>query len=86
MYDVEFTTAAARQVRRLDPQARRRLLAGVAKLAVDPRPAGVKKLAGEENAWRIRVGDYRILYEAYDSQLLVVVVAVGHRREVYKKR
>ncbi|TWE12806.1 type II toxin-antitoxin system RelE family toxin [Rudaeicoccus suwonensis] len=83
-YAVEFTTAAARKVRRLDPPIRRRILAGIAGLAADPRPDGVKKLSGVDNAWRIRIGDYRVIYEIHDGVLEVIVVEVGHRREVYR--
>ena len=83
-YRVEFTTAAAKELRRLDPGIRRRVLSGIAELEQDPRPAGCKKLAGESTAWRIRVGDYRILYEVVDNLLVVTVVRVAHRREVYK--
>ena len=83
-YRVEFTTAAAKELRRLDPGIRRRILSGIAELEQDPRPAGCKKLAGESTAWRIRAGDYRILYEVVDNLLVVTVVRVAHRREVYK--
>ena len=83
-YRIEFTTAAAKELRKLDPGIRRRILSGIAELGQDPRPAGCKKLVGESTAWRIRVGDYRILYEVVDNLLLVTVVRVAHRREVYK--
>lgn len=53
-------------------------------LATSPRPNGVKKLKGKENTYRIRVGDYRILYEIFDDVLLVTVVKIGHRSKVYK--
>ncbi|WP_373510743.1 type II toxin-antitoxin system RelE/ParE family toxin [Thiocapsa sp.] len=52
-------------------------------MADEPRPRGVKKLGGR-NAWRIRVGDYRILYEIHDERLLILVVDVRHRREIYR--
>lgn len=83
-YRVEFTTAAAKEIRKLDAQIRRRILAGIAELERDPRPNGVRKLAGYDNAWRIRVGDYRVLYEVVDDQVLVTVVRVAHRRDVYE--
>lgn len=83
-YRIEFTTAAAKELRKLDPGIRRRILSGIAELEQDPRPAGCKKLAGESTAWRIRVGDYRILYEVVDNLLVVTVIRVAHRREVYK--
>lgn len=82
-YRVEFTTAAAKEIRKLDPQIRRRVLAGVAELEREPRPPGVRKLSGYDNAWRVRVGDYRVLYEVIDDQVLVSVVRVAHRRDVY---
>jgi mRNA interferase RelE/StbE len=82
-YRVEFTAAAAKQVRKLDAQVRRRVLLAIAELEVDPRPDGVKKLAGDDNAWRIRIGDYRVLYEVHDGSLLVLVFRVAHRRDVY---
>jgi mRNA interferase RelE/StbE len=50
----------------------------------DPRPPGSEKLKGSEDAYRIRVGDYRILYEVRDKELLVYIIEAGHRREVYK--
>lgn len=77
-YVVEFTASAAREVRKLDPPLRRRILADVAILGLDPRPHGVKKLKGYENAWRIRIGDYRVLYEIVDEQVLVTVFRVAH--------
>ncbi|GAA1231965.1 mRNA interferase RelE/StbE [Microbacterium phyllosphaerae] len=82
-FRIEFTTAAAREIRKLEPQIRRRILSGVTDLERDPRPHGCRKLAGYDNAWRIRVGDYRVLYEVLDEQVLVTVVRVAHRRTVY---
>ena len=82
-YVVEFTASAAREVRKLDPPVRRRILADVAVLEIDPRPHGVKKLKGQDNAWRIRIGDYRVLYEIVDERVLVTVFRVAHRRDAY---
>ena len=83
MYRVEFTSAAARQVRKLDRPVRTRLLNAIESLAYSPRPDGVKKLASTENAWHICVGDYRVIYSIEDDVLVVTVVRVAHRREVY---
>lgn len=55
----------------------------MAGLSAEPRPAGVKKLVGEDNAWRIRIGDHRAIYEIHDDVVTVVVFRVAHRREVY---
>lgn len=85
-YRLEVAPAAARQLRKLDPAARRRIQAAVELLAHEPRPVGAKKLAGGDGEWRVRTGDYRIVYEIRDQVLLVLVLAVGHRREIYQRR
>lgn len=84
-YRVQVAPAALRQLRKLDPPARRRLQAAIELLQDDPRPRGAKKLVGGEGEWRVRTGDYRIVYEVNDDVLLVLVVAVGHRREIYER-
>ena len=80
---VEVSRRAAKAVTSLDKPLRRKILAAIDALSGDPRPAGGKKLAGQET-WRIRVGDYRIIYEIHDQVLLVIVVDIGHRREIYR--
>ena len=84
-WSVEFTAAAARQLRKLDRPVRARLIVAIDALADDPRPTGATKLVGEETAWRIRVGDYRVIYDVLDEALVVTVVRAGHRREVYDR-
>lgn len=83
-HSVDLSPSAARQLRKLDPQARRRIIAVLELLRTEPRPAGAKKLVGGEGEWRVRTGDYRIVYEIHDTILLVLVVAVGHRRDIYR--
>lgn len=85
-YDIEFSSAAVRQLRKLDGVARRRIKAAIELLSDDPRPPGAKKLVGGDGEWRVRTGDYRIVYEVRDHVLLVLVLAVGHRREIYRRR
>ncbi|MFZ0530144.1 MAG: type II toxin-antitoxin system RelE/ParE family toxin [Propionicimonas sp.] len=85
-YRVEVAAAAVRQLRKLDRPAQRRVQAAIELLAVEPRPSGAKKLVGGNGEWRVRTGDYRIVYEIHDNVLLVLVVAVGHRREIYNRR
>ena len=85
IYRVELTTSAARQMKKLPRPARDRVLDAIAQLTSDPRPHGAKKLAGEDTAWRIRVGDYRVTYDVLDRELVVTVVRAGHRREVYDR-
>ena len=84
-YKVTFNSHAARAFRKLSPDVRLRLKPAIDALAWEPRPFGVEKLSGEENTYRIRVGDYRIFYEIHDDILLVVLVEVGHRREIYRR-
>jgi mRNA interferase RelE/StbE len=84
MYQVELLPAARRDLKRIAGHAQSRIVATLRDLADEPRPPGVVKLAGEENVWRVRVGDYRILYEIHDRRLTVLVIRVGHRRDVYK--
>ena len=85
-YRLEFTSAADQQFRKLPAQLQARLKPHIDALAQNPRPSGVEKLKGEDNAYRLRVGDYRILYEVHDKILFVLVVKTGHRRDVYRKR
>ncbi len=84
-YRVEFTTAAARQVKKLPRPVRDRVLDAIEDLGKDPRPHGATKLVGEKTAWRIRIGDYRVIYDVVDVDLIVLVVRAGHRREVYHR-
>lgn len=83
-YRVEFTSAAARAIRKLPKTVRTRLLDAIDVLHEDPRPIGARKLSGAELAWRLRVGDHRVIYEVEDDVLLVTVVRAAHRREVYR--
>lgn len=85
-YWIEFSPAAARRLRKLDSRARLCVQAVVELLAQEPRPSGAKKLVGGRGEWRVRTGDYRIVYEVHDGVLLVLALAVGHRREVYRRR
>ena len=84
-YSVEFTAAAAQQVKKLPRPARDRVLDAIDGLAANPRPHGAKKLVGEHTAWRIRIGDYRVIYDVFDAKLAVAVVRAAHRREVYDR-
>jgi mRNA interferase RelE/StbE len=85
-YRIEVAPAVVRQLRKLDPAARRRIQAAIELLAEHPRPQGARKLVGGDGGWRVRTGDYRIVYEIQDGVLLVLVVAVGHRRDIYQRR
>ncbi|MGH3503739.1 MAG: type II toxin-antitoxin system RelE family toxin [Nocardioidaceae bacterium] len=82
-YRIELRPAAARSLRKLHPQARRRVQGAIALLAQDPRPPSARALQGRPGL-RVRVGDYRIIYTVEDDVLLVVVVRLGHRSDVYR--
>ncbi|MBK1704265.1 type II toxin-antitoxin system RelE family toxin [Halochromatium glycolicum] len=84
-YKVTFTKAAKRQFDKLSPAAQRQLGKAVDALAIEPRPAGVVKLSGEDHLYRIRSGDYRAIYQIQDQRLLILVVKVGHRSQVYRR-
>jgi len=84
VYSVEFNFVAARRVRKLPPEHRIRVQARIRDLGTDPRPAGATKLVGELTGWRVRIRAYRVIYDVFDDVLVVTVVAIGHRREVYR--
>jgi len=83
-YRIELRPAAVRALCKLDPPVRRRMQGAIALLAEDPRPPAARPLQGRPGL-RVRVGDYRIIYTVTDDVLLVVVVTLGHRREVYDR-
>jgi mRNA interferase RelE/StbE len=85
-YRIQGAPAAVRQLGKLDPSARRRVQAAIELLAADPRPSGAKKLTGGAGEWHVRTSDYRVVYEINDDVLLILVVAVGHRRDIHRRR
>jgi len=82
-YSVVIRRSAGKDIEALPTADRRRVVARIQALATDPRPVGCEKLSGEEK-YRLRQGDYRILYEITDRELIVTVVKVGNRRDVYR--
>ena len=84
MYRVLLERAAERDLARLSSEVHDRVIAVIQALATNPRPPGCRKLAGGKNDWRIRVGDYRVVYEIADEIRIVRVNRVRHRREVYR--
>ena len=83
-YRIDFKPSAEKSLTKLPTGLQKRIVRAVELLAENPRPHGVVKMEGDENLWRIRVGDFRVVYEIHDSVLLVMVLRVGHRREVYR--
>jgi mRNA interferase RelE/StbE len=84
-YGIELSPSAARQLRKFDPDVRRRIQAVLELLAEDPRPPAATRLVGGAGEWRVRTGDYRVIYEIHDDEFLVLVLWMGHRREVYDR-
>jgi mRNA interferase RelE/StbE len=85
IYTVSIKKGVVKAIAELDAQYRKRVAQVLRSLVSDPRPPGCCPLKGFPNTWRIRVGDVRIIYEVYDDHLLVHVIRLGHRRDVYKK-
>jgi mRNA interferase RelE/StbE len=84
-YEILINQGAKRQLKKLSAQVLEQLGSAIDKLGQDPRPSGVKKLKGASNFYRVRSGDYRIIYQIQDQQLIVLIVSVGHRQEIYKE-
>lgn len=83
-YSILLSPPAERQLKALTEPVQKRIVKRLRMLKENPRPQGVKKLAGEEDLYRIREGDYRIIYTIQDKQLIVLVVKIGDRKEIYR--
>ena len=84
MYAVILTAQAEKDLKKLPRIVLERIANSLRALQENPRPMGVKKLQGEKDAYRVRAGDYRIVYRIVDQEVLVVVIKIAHRREVYR--
>jgi mRNA interferase RelE/StbE len=82
-YAIQYHSSALRELKKLDRPIRLKIEAAIVDLAEDPRPHGCAKLVNSQ-AWRIRVGDYRVVYDIVDRKLVVMIVRVRHRRDVYE--
>ena len=83
-YRIEVSSTAERQLRKLDHDSRVRVLRAIQSLASDPQPPGCRKLQGYDDVFRIRAGHFRILYSIDGRRVIVTVLKVGHRRDVYR--
>ena len=83
-YSVAISRTAEHQLRRLPRADRERVARTVAKLAIDPRPSGARKLTGYEDVFRVRTGRYRVIYSVEGTSLVVLVLKIGHRKDVYR--
>jgi mRNA interferase RelE/StbE len=84
-YRIELTPRAQRDFKALDGSVRGRIKQRIDSLAENPYPQGIKKLEGEDELYRLRVGDYRILYQVQGKVLLVLIIGIGHRRDIYRR-
>jgi len=84
-YHVALTSSAEKELKKLSGQLIARIVLRVENLASNPRPSGCKKLRGGDDEWRIRVGDYRVVYTIDDAKLLVEVTRIRHRSKVYER-
>lgn len=82
-YKTSLSIAARKELDRLDHSLQSRIVKKLKALESNPRPHGAIKMTGI-SSWRIRVGDYRIIYDIEDQQLIVIVIKIGHRREIYR--
>ncbi|RYD27933.1 MAG: type II toxin-antitoxin system RelE/ParE family toxin [Verrucomicrobiaceae bacterium] len=83
-YKVEVNKSASRDIRGIDRKWVPKILLAVEALGTDPRPVGCLKLVGSEYTYRIRVGDYRVIYELHDHMLIILVVRIRHRGDAYR--
>lgn len=83
-YNIEFETSAAKALARIQRNYQVRITKAIAALATDPRPSGCTKLSGRKDGFRIRVGNYRVVYTISDSVRIVRIERIAHRREVYR--
>jgi mRNA interferase RelE/StbE len=82
-YEIIIKPTAEKSLDNVPQPTRRRIIDALEELRANPRPTGVVKLAGMENLWRIRIGNYRVVYEIYDRRLIVLVLRIAHRKDVY---
>ena len=86
MYKVSIKNSALKEIQRIPKDFRLKIIEVIDSLAANPRPSGVKKLENFEDSYRIRVGQFRIVYKIEDRRLIVEVVKVGNRKEVYRNK
>jgi mRNA interferase RelE/StbE len=83
-YVVQYDPRAAKELTKLDRQVARRIATAIERLAADPRPPGARILAGYPDLWRMRTGDYRVIYTIKDAELIVLALRIAHRSSIYR--
>lgn len=84
-FTVTISPAARRQIKKLERKTQERIIQRLRELTANPRPPDIKKMSGERDLYRARTGDYRIIYQIQDDELVILVLKAGHRREVYRR-
>jgi len=84
-YAIKIKKNAQKSLAKISHPYQTKIIESIRNLSTEPRPSGCKKLVGRD-AWRIRIGDYRVIYEITDNELVILIVYIGHRREVYKRK
>ncbi len=72
------------RLKKLPPQVQRKIAAIIMSLAIEPRPYGSKKLSGTAHSYRVRIGNYRVIYDIYEREIVVTMLKIGHRRDIYR--
>ncbi len=83
-YSLVFARSARKELEGLPETLRTRVLSRIEQLSADPRPTGVRKLAGSEDLWRVRIGEYRVIYGVHDERKLVDIICIRHRKDAYR--
>lgn len=84
-YAIHYKGSAAKALRKLDRTLQKRIIYAIEELATNPFPPGAKKIQGGKGEYRVRVGDFRVIYDVDSGKLIILVLKVGHRREIYRK-
>jgi len=85
IYSIRFKKSAEKEIEKLPVSVVKRIIPAIDDLALNPRPKGSKKLESKEEIWRIRIGDYRVLYSIEDVIKIIEIRHIGHRKDIYKK-
>jgi mRNA interferase RelE/StbE len=83
-YKITIKATAKKELEKIPKSIRIHLIEAINNLSIDPRPAGCKKLVNFDNSYRVRHGDYRIVYQIVDKELSITIIKVGHRRDIYR--
>lgn len=84
-YKIEITASAEKSLKKIPKKDLSKIITAIQILSISPFPEGCRKLKGEEDVYRVRQGNYRIIYEIFDQKLIILVLKIGHRKDIYKK-